>query len=162
MSVSLSHPCLAIFCWKCHAGHLSFNHVLKHDLFLLVSLHDPSFSQVSCYSNSSGNGQIIFINIFEGLNNSLLLLLFCSWWHDFLCFFLSIMHLLVHTTHSVCYSTVPVKCYLFYICFSKRLWQKNWNDNLHTLQFLLSILKYMLLHMNYKKGLDITADMWTF
>ena len=54
-------------------GHSSFHHLHR-------SLCDPSLSQISCndtsfrrsvHSDCSGNRQIIFTNIFEGLNNSL-------------------------------------------------------------------------------------------
>lgn len=44
--------------------------------------------------------------------------------------------------------TAHVKCSSFNICFSKMLWKKkkkNLNDNVHTLVFLVSILKYMYL-----------------
>ena len=90
--------------------HSSFHHLLGHDLLLLVvsprsfPLRDPSLSQVPCndtscrrpvHSDCSGYRQIIFTNIFEGLNNSFVAVQvrFCFLVAWFSRFFLSPMRL---------------------------------------------------------------------
>ena len=122
------------------------------------SLRDPSLSQLSCndtscrwsvHSDSSSNRQIIFINIFEGLNNSLpaVQVRFCflvAWFSSVL----SVSNAFTSVQRTL-FVKVYCTCKMFFILYL--LQQKgcaktnNLNDNVHTLVFLFS--QYFKIHV---------------